>query len=1036
MNNSNSPIMRALQHSYNSHPSKSSLLRSLLSLLPNHNVDMKATIDVDETLQELLNLAAHDPDVDKQITNNLLEHYGFLSQLDPSATSTCQQQSDNDSTIARSGESHAPKPAMHKRWTSSTPSLTQIIDNTPNASIWSATDPIFDRQIVLKEYDDASIDPDSKNNHETHFLREAQITGQLEHPNIIPVYAVSWNKHGIPYYTMKHVHGDTLSECIESYHRDNTKHTIQSLRPLLDIFVNVCRAISYAHSRGVIHRDIKPSNIVIGSYGEVMVIDWGRGSIPATFPESLPTTPNAVPAELREDCQTLTEDYPAAPHYRAPEQLANDTVTRLADVYSLGGVLFTLLTGRPPLTGTPLSELIGTDDAEEFPPLETITPSGPIQLVAIVNKAMQCAPKQRYSDVLSLLSDLQAVMVDESIAVCPDTILAASARLIRKRPFLASIAGTILTLGLISLSISTFIVDKSNEQVRVRLTNSRILMREAVLLRDELTAKHSEEALAKESALHSQQIALRQERITAEQADLADSARTDASHQLELSIKLVMDAQQSANRAAEAKADAYEALKATEIGEAKVLQLATVIRNERVRQLTTQANHLIDLVRPGEAILPLVTALTISDNGGNSRTAGLSLANSLMDQSPSLGHIELTQLFSTNFLKPAQLNISTSLACLSFNPAKATYQLLCLPSNTHRQDFKPVTHEIAELPTVVLHNHQNESLVVVIPNTNATSISVYSADTSKPPISFTIGVRVTSAILSPSRHLIIVGTHTGGGHAFDLDDGSLRTILSDVGAPITTLAMHGNSSIAAFATALRVHIVRDPLGNSRTIQSLQLSSTAAGLHFNSAKSLVVVTSRGYVNEYSPLPNAVRRIRFRPPVNGSELRNLSVHPNGAILLDHSSNHLTLLSNKLAETTVQSPLTISVRSMQFSADGQFVLTTTDRRITTIWDCSSMKPRNIPMLSDHLVIAMELNMPNEFLYTLHSDTSLRTWKLPPQNAIATANSDHSHEPTAKSTLARFQLMLTVRPSESDLGITAAQALQYLADRPKDSK
>ena len=1028
--------MRALQHAYNNHPSKSALLRSLLTLLPNHNMDMQATIDVDETLQKLLNLAEQDAEVDKQITNNLLEHYGYLSQLDPSATSTSQQRSDNDSTIARPSESHPPKPAPQKRSTSSTPSLTQIIDNTPNASIWSANDPILDRQIVLKEYDDASIDPKSRTHHETQFLREAQITGQLEHPNIIPVYAVSWNKDGKPYYTMKLVHGDTLSEYIESYHRDNTKHTIQSLRPLLDIFVNVCRAISYAHSRGVIHRDIKPSNIAIGSYGEVMVINWGRGSIPAAFSDSLPTASSAASAELQEDGQTVTGDYPTAPHYRSPEQIADDTVTRLTDVYSLGGVLFSILTGRPPKTETSLSELMGTDDAEEFPALKNITLSGPIQLVAIVNKAMQCTPQKRYSEVVTLLADLQAVLVDESIDVCPDTILRASTRWIRKRPILASIAGTILTLGLISLSVSTFVVDKSNEQVRVRLGNSRILMREGVFLRNELTAKHSEESLAKESALHSHQIALRQERVAADQADLANTARTDASHQLELTIKSVMDAQQSAIRAAEAKAAAYAALKTTEIGKANVLQLAAVIRSERVRQLTTQANHLIVLGRRGEAILPLVTALTMSDNGGNSHTGRLRLANSLMEQSPSLGHIELTHLFSTNFLKPTQLNISTSLGCLSFNPAKATYQLLCLPSNPRHPDFKPVTHDIAELPTVVLHNHQNDTLVVVMPNTNATSISVHSADTSKPPISFTIGVRVTSAILSPSRHLIIVGTQTGGGHSFDLGDGSLKTILSDVGAPITGLAIHGNSSIAAFSTASRVHIVSDPLGDSRTIKSLQLSSTAASLYFNSAESLVVVTSRGYVNEYSPLPNAVRRIRFRPPVNGSVLRNVSVHPNGSILLDHSSNHLTLLSNNLAETTVQSPLTISVRSMKFSANGQFFLTTTDRRITTIWDSSSMKPRNIPMQSDHLVIAMELDIPNEFLYTLHSDTSLRTWKLPPQNTIATANSDHSHKPTAKSTLARFQLMLTVRPSESDLGITAVQALEYLADHHKGSK
>ena len=123
---------------------------------------------------------------------------------------------------------------------------------------------------------------------EVQFLREAQITGQLEHPNIIPVYAVSWNKDGCPYYTMKHLDGDTLTERIDLYHRDHTKHTIRSLRPLLDIFASVCRAISYAHNRGVVHRDIKPANIAIGSYGEVMVIDWGLGATPTTLSKAQP----------------------------------------------------------------------------------------------------------------------------------------------------------------------------------------------------------------------------------------------------------------------------------------------------------------------------------------------------------------------------------------------------------------------------------------------------------------------------------------------------------------------------------------------------------------------------------------------------------------------------------------------------------------------------------------------------------------------------------------------------------------------------
>ena len=97
--------------------------------------------------------------------------------------------------------------------------------------------------------------------------------------------------------------------------------------------------------------------------------------------------------------------------------------------------------------------------------------------------------------------------------------------------------------------------------------------------------------------------------------------------------------------------------------------------------------------------------------------------------------------------------------------------------------------------------------------------------------------------------------------------------------------------------------------------------------------------------------------------------------------------------------------------------------------------MQPRNIPMQSDHLVIAMELDMPNQCLYTLHSDRSLRTWQLPQTNKLAPANNT-AQKYTAESTLERFQLMLTIRPSENNLAITAAQAMKYLAEDHRSAK
>ena len=412
-----------------------------------------------------------------------------------------------------------------------------------------------------------------------------------------------------------------------------------------------------------------------------------------------------------------------------------------------------------------------------------------------------------------------------------------------------------------------------------------------------------------------------------------------------------------------------------------------------------------------------------ADDNGNM----LHLANSLMDRTVALSHIELTELFSTNLLASPQINMLPSLQCISLNPANASYQLLYLPTHDAQQPFTPVVRELPSMPIAILPIEDDDARVFVLPAVNSTSILLYPANSSKPPISFTIGLQVTTAITSSNRDQIILGTHAGGGYSFNLQTGTTKSILTDVGTPITELSLHASSSIAAFATASTVHIVVDPLDAATTITSFQLPDSVSAMHFNSTKSLVVVTSRGYVIEYPELPKSSRVTRFRPLTSDSTLRNVSVHPNGSILLDQSSNHLTLLDNKLHPTTVQSSLTISVRSMKFTSDGLSILTTTDRRISTVWECATMQPLVQPIQSGHLVIAMEFDSVDECLYTLHSDASLRAWKFPSPEAIV------PDKQTATSTLERFQLMMSVQPRDAGLGITAVQAKMLLASRLK---
>ena len=165
------------------------------------------------------------------------------------------------------------------------------------------------------------------------FLREARIQARLDHPAIVPVYELSRDDEGRPYFTMKRLAGVTMSELV-------TNPTTTRQR-LLRAFADVCRAIDFAHSRGVVHRDLKPANISLGEFGEVYVLDWGVARVVDDAPESV-VTADIDTLEGAEDATHVL----GSPGYMAPEQLGSPQVERPADVYALGAILFELLAGE------------------------------------------------------------------------------------------------------------------------------------------------------------------------------------------------------------------------------------------------------------------------------------------------------------------------------------------------------------------------------------------------------------------------------------------------------------------------------------------------------------------------------------------------------------------------------------------------------------------------------------------------------------------------------------------------------------------
>ena len=188
------------------------------------------------------------------------------------------------------------------------------------------------------------------------FVEEAQIGGQLQHPGIVPVYELGTFADRRPYFTMKLVKGRTLAALLGE--RRSPAH---DLPRFLSIFESICQTVAYAHARGVIHRDLKPSNVMVGSFGEVQVMDWGLAKVlkegdAADEPPSGPAAEESVIATVRSGSdvdESLAGSVMGTPAYMAPEQAAGDVerVDRRADVFGLGSILCEILTGQPVYTG-------------------------------------------------------------------------------------------------------------------------------------------------------------------------------------------------------------------------------------------------------------------------------------------------------------------------------------------------------------------------------------------------------------------------------------------------------------------------------------------------------------------------------------------------------------------------------------------------------------------------------------------------------------------------------------------------------------
>lgn len=369
-----------------------------------------------------------------------------------------------------------------------------------------AHDAQLDRQVAVKR-----INGDIAGNSDisSRFLHEAKVTSQLQHPGIVPVHELGVAEDGAPYYVMKLLEGKTFRELINGVHRAKEKPLGGFSVELLNRFVDVCNAVGYAHERRIVHRDLKPSNIMVGNFGETIVVDWGLAKrldsetdpVMESDEQTLPVASYAnsgtlftevdeedpLPDEVTLDggsrmtpagshIDSGTGDLPlggttapdgtntrygavlGTPSYMSPEQSEGrlEAIAPATDIYALGVILYEVLTGKNPFRSGDVQTTLKRVKKGEYKPARAVNKQVPRPLAAICRKAMAYKPENRYHTAAEIVDDIQRFIAGEAVSTYQENLYEKSLRWCRRNKSLAAsflVSGVLLTIASVVFGI-------------------------------------------------------------------------------------------------------------------------------------------------------------------------------------------------------------------------------------------------------------------------------------------------------------------------------------------------------------------------------------------------------------------------------------------------------------------------------------------------------------------------------------------------------------------------------------------------------
>ena len=312
------------------------------------------------------------------------------------------------------------------------------------------------------------------------FRQEAEVTSRLEHPGIVPIYALGSDAAGAPCYAMRFIWGKTFQDRISAFHatdqpgRDPSERSL-ALRELLHRFVSLCNTVAYAHNRGILHRDLKPRNVMLGKYDETLLVDWGLAR---------PFDRDHLASSADEEPLTLTSGSGGSgsgaatvgmvgtPAYMSPEQASArwETIGAATDIFSLGAILYAILTGLPPYGGLWRSDVLEKVKLCEFPRPRQIKADVPPALEAVCLKAMEPKPEQRYATALDLAADIRRWLAGEPVTAWREPLALRTRRWMRRHRTLVTSAAAVLIFSLAGLmGFTAVLAGKNRELAQERL---------------------------------------------------------------------------------------------------------------------------------------------------------------------------------------------------------------------------------------------------------------------------------------------------------------------------------------------------------------------------------------------------------------------------------------------------------------------------------------------------------------------------------------------------------------------------------------